>query len=231
MLGAGIITSTVFAWFFPVAIASEQNGTPKVCVAYRTSNKKMKPDKWHLPRIEEVIDNLGYASLFTILDSFCGFRQINLAENIKEKTRFICNYGTYQFEVIPFGLMNAPFRFQRIMDSLFAAVPFLGAYLNDIVVFSDMSEDHVHHLDHVLPLVSNIASSSRFRNVWHSGSSLCLDTTTTVTAWELTLKNCRDTEDINTSNRNQKWEAFLDWRDTTEDSSKGLREYPPPYTP
>ena len=63
-----------------------------------------------------------------------------MEENCKEKTTFICRYGTYQFEVMPFGLMNAPFTFQRMMDQVFQNLGFVRVYLDDVVVYSSDKE-------------------------------------------------------------------------------------------
>ena len=116
MLEAGIITPAVSAWCFPVVIASKKDGRPRFCVDYRALNKVMKADRWPLPKIEEMFDDLQGSKLFASLELFTGYCQVRLSEEGKEMTTFVCRFGTFQFEVMPFGLMNAPSTFQRMMD-------------------------------------------------------------------------------------------------------------------
>lgn len=141
MLDAGIVTPAVPAWPFTVVIAAQKDGSLKFCVDYHTVHRKMKPDKWSLLLIEEVFDDLAGTNWFTTLDLFSGYWHIKLADNIKEKTIFIYKFSTSQFEVMPFGLMNAPCTYQRMMDSISAAVPFISVYLDDIAVFSNASDE------------------------------------------------------------------------------------------
>ncbi len=68
----------------------------------------MTPDRWPLPRADEIIEDLAGSTVFSTVGLFSGFWQIKMDDACKEKTTFVCKYGTYQFEVMPFGLMNAP---------------------------------------------------------------------------------------------------------------------------
>lgn len=68
----------------------------------------MNADKWPLPKIEEIFDDLEGGRIFATLDLFSGYCKVRVTEHCKEKTNFVCRYETFQFEVIPFGLMNAP---------------------------------------------------------------------------------------------------------------------------
>ena len=146
MLEAGIIKPYVSAWSFPVVIFQKKDGKPRFCVDYRTLNHKMKPDRWPIPKIEEIFDDLKGNTHFTTLDLFSGYWQVRLREECKEKTTFVCRYGTYQFEVMPFGLMNAPSTFQRMMDQVFRHLNFVRVYLDDVVIFSESLEKHLEHL-------------------------------------------------------------------------------------
>ncbi len=102
MLEAGIIRPAASAWSFPVVIANKSDGAPRFCVDYRKLNKIMKPDRWPLPRADEIIEDLAGSTVFSTVDLFSGFWQIKMDEACKEKTTFVCKYGTYQFEVMPF---------------------------------------------------------------------------------------------------------------------------------
>ena len=74
----------------------------------------------------------------------------------KEMTTFVCRFGTFQFEVIPFGLMNAPSTFQRMMDQLFQGLRFVKIYLDDVVFFSKSVQEHISHLREVLEMIATI---------------------------------------------------------------------------
>ena len=146
MLSAGIITPSTSAWSFPVVIATKKDGKPRFCVDYRTLNQVMKPDRWPLPKIEVIFDDFEGANVFSTLDLFSGYWQVRMAAQCKEVTTFVCRYGTFKFEVMPFGLMNAPSIFQRMMDLIFRNCPFVRAYLDDVVVFSADLKEHIEHL-------------------------------------------------------------------------------------
>lgn len=125
MLEAGIITPVSSAWSFTGVIWTKKDGQLRFFVDYRVLNKRMKPDCWHIPKIQEIFDDLSGGKVFTTLDLFSGYWQIRLGEGCKEKTTFVCRFGTYQFEVMPFGLMNAPSTSQRMMDQIFRDLSFL----------------------------------------------------------------------------------------------------------
>ena len=156
MLEAGIITPSSSAWSFPVVIVSKKDGNPRFCVDYCTLNQRMKADRWPLPKIEEIFDDLEGTAYFTSLDLFSGYWEIRMAQQCKEMTTFVCRYGTYKFEVMPFGLMNAPSTFQRMMDTIFCGVPFVRVYLDDVVVFSKTLEEHLLHLQQVFDVIDDV---------------------------------------------------------------------------
>lgn len=118
---------------------------PDFFVDYCSLNRKMKPDKRPLPRVEEVLADSSGSKWFTNLGLFSGYWKIRLANGVKQKTKFICRYVTYQFEVMPFGLMNAPSIFQQMMDAICQSIRFVQAYLDDFVVFSPTLEKHKEH--------------------------------------------------------------------------------------
>ena len=154
MLEAGIITPSVSAWSFPIVIASKKDGKPRFCVDYRTLNRRMKADRWPLLKIEEIFDDLEGSAIFTTLELFSGYWHVQMADKCKEMTTFVCRFGTFQFEVMPFGLMNAPSTFQRMMDQLFQGLSFARVYLDDVVVFSKSAEEHISHLLQVFKVIA-----------------------------------------------------------------------------
>ena len=153
MLKAGIITRSVSAWSFPIVIVTMKDGKSQFCVDYRALNRKMKADRWPLPKIEEIFDDLEGSTVFTTLDLCSGYWQVQMAESCKEKTTFVCHHRTFQFEVMPFGLMTAPSTFQRMMDELFRGLRFVRVYLDDVVVFSKSLGEHLAHLNEVFRII------------------------------------------------------------------------------
>ena len=76
-----------------------------------------------------------------------------MAQQCKEMSTFVCRYGTYKFEVMPFGLMNAPSTFQRMMDTIVRGLPFVCVYLDEVVVFSKSLEEHLRHLHQIFDVI------------------------------------------------------------------------------
>lgn len=146
MLKAGIIKPATSSWSFPVVIATKKDGKPRFCVDYRMLNQRIKPSRWPIPHIEEIFDELKGSRLFTTLDLFQGYWQVKMAEACKEHTTFVTRYGTFSFEVMPFGLINAPATFQKMMDHILRDLPFARAYLDDVVIHSKTLEEHLEHL-------------------------------------------------------------------------------------
>ena len=147
ILEAVIIVPATTAWSFPVVIASKKEGAPRFCVDYRTLNRVMKADRWPLGR--------GQRSAFTMLDLFSGYWQVKMEETSKEMSSFVTRYGTYQFEVMPFGLMNAPATFQRMRDFVLQDIFFARVYIDEVVIFSKTLEEHVTHLKEVIRRISD----------------------------------------------------------------------------
>ena len=155
LLDAGIIVPTSSAWSFPIVIASKNDGKSRFCVDYRALNRVMKADRWPLPHFEEIFDDLRGSNVFTTLDLLSGYWQIKLDESCKEKNTFVTRYGTFQFDVMPFGLMNAPSTFQRMMDHVIKDLPLVRVYVDDVVIFSQTMEDHMKHLQIVMSRISD----------------------------------------------------------------------------
>lgn len=102
----------------------------------------MKGDRWLIPRIQEVFDNLKGATVFKTLDLSSGYLQILMCNCCKEKTKLVCRFGTFQFEHMLFGLMNALSTFQRLMGSVLQGLDFAQVYLDDVVILSRSIEEH-----------------------------------------------------------------------------------------
>ncbi|CAM4545541.1 unnamed protein product [Caretta caretta] len=104
-----------------------------------------------MPRTDELLEKLGRAQFISTLDLTKGYWQVPLDESAKERSAFITHLGLYEFNVLPFGLRNAPATFQRLVDGLLAGLgEYAVAYLDDVAIFSNSWADHLEHLQKVL---------------------------------------------------------------------------------
>ena len=119
-----------------------------MCVDFRTLNKIVRPVSFPLPLIDDILSLLGDAKYFTALDLKSGYWQVQLEEGSKEKTAFACHRGLFQFNVMPFGLSNAPAVFQELMNIVLQGCEeFAMAYLDDVLIFSKNPEEHLRHIE------------------------------------------------------------------------------------
>eukprot|EP00171_Calliarthron_tuberculosum_P006680 IDg6680t1 len=152
MVEAGIIEPSNSEWTSPVGLAQKKDGRLRFYIDYRRLNAVTKRDSYPIPRIDDCIDSLGNAEIFKSPDVNWGYWQIPLKEEDKEKTAF-CSYEClYQFNRMPFGLMNAPVSFQRALDIILARYKWRTClvYLDDAIVLSKNTEEHLEHVELVL---------------------------------------------------------------------------------
>ena len=115
-----------------------------------------KPDCFPLPRIDDMLDQLGNMKYFSTLDLASGYWQVKMNDMSKEKTAFVTQHGLFEFRVMPFGLMNAPAVFQRLMHQVISTLnpmkgpSFVSVYIDDLLVYSRTLEDHLRHLGMVM---------------------------------------------------------------------------------
>ena len=155
MLKAGVIEPASTEWASPVVLVPKPDGSMRFCVDYRKVNAMTTRDTYPLPRMDECIDSLGDARIFSTLDCNCGYWQIPMEPDARDKTTFTCHEGTYRFTRMPFGLPNAPATFHRTVDIVLSGLKWKTClvYLDDIIVFSQTPEEHLRHLDEVLGLL------------------------------------------------------------------------------
>ena len=124
----------------------------RFCVDYHQLNSITKLDVFPLPRIDDTLDLLSKTKYFTMLDLASGYWQVRMSEDAREKTTFTTYSGLYEFNVMPFGLCNAPATFQRLMEIVLAGLTRRSCmvYIDDILVFSETFEEHLAHLRQVL---------------------------------------------------------------------------------
>ena len=126
-----------------------------MCIDYKCLNAKMCKDSFPLPQTEEALDSSKGAKYFSTLDLTLGYNQIAVDEADKHKTAFITPFGLFQYERLPFGMSGASATIQRFMQCLFSEKLFeiLLIYLDELLVFSEMFEEHLQHLDYVLTTI------------------------------------------------------------------------------
>ena len=133
----GLITNSASPWASNVILVRKKDSSWRLCVDYRGVNAKTKiRDPYLLPRIDATLDALAGSKYYCTLDMASSYHQCELTERAKARSAFVTSFGHYQWEVMPFGLMNGPGTFQRLMDRVLEGVPFEVAhcYLDDLIV-------------------------------------------------------------------------------------------------
>ena len=137
MLAIGIIQESNSAWSSPIVLVKKKDGTTRFCIDYRRLNQATKVDAYPLPHIEDSLNTLGGARFFCSLNLASGYWQVVMDATDREKTAYVTQGGLYEFRVMPFGLVNAPATFERLMERVLRGIAWLEClvYLDDILVF------------------------------------------------------------------------------------------------
>ena len=152
MLKQGIIEPASSPWASNVVLVKKKDGSLRCCIDYRQLNSVTKKDVYPLPRIDDCLDAMSSASLFSTFDLRSSYHQVEVAPQDRDKTTFICPRGMYRYRTMPFGLCNAGATFQRLMDVVMSGLHLdvCLVYLDDIVVFSKTTEEHLERLVRIL---------------------------------------------------------------------------------
>ena len=149
MIETGVIRKSNSPWASAVVLVRKKDGSLRFCIDLRQLNACTINDAYSLPHIDETLDCLGGATIFTSLDLKSGYWQVEMDEESKPLTAFTVGpLGFYECERMPFGLTNAPATFQHLMESCYGELHLSWCiiYLDDIIVFSDNPKDHPKRL-------------------------------------------------------------------------------------
>jgi hypothetical protein len=135
-----------------VLFVDKKDGTQRMCIDYRSLNKATIKNKYPLPRMEDLFDQMKGPSVFLKIDLRSGYHQLKIQESNIPKTTFRTRYGLYEYTVMSFGLTNVPAYFMYLMNKVFMEYldKFVVVFINDILIFSKTKEEHERHLRLVL---------------------------------------------------------------------------------
>ncbi|GKD43742.1 putative reverse transcriptase domain-containing protein [Tanacetum coccineum] len=142
-------------WGAPVLFVKKKDGSFRMCIDYRELNKLTVKNRYPLPRIDDLFDQLQGSSVYSKIDLRSGYHQLRVREEDIPKTAFRTRYGHYEFQVMPFGLTNAPAVFMDLMNRV--CKPYLDkfviVFIDDIMIYSKNKQEHKEHLKLILELL------------------------------------------------------------------------------
>ncbi|KAK2427684.1 putative mitochondrial protein [Trifolium repens] len=152
LLEKKFIRPSVSPWGAPVLLVKKKDGSMRLCIDYRRLNQVTVKNKYPFPRIDDLMDQLVGAYVFSKIDLRSGYHQIRVKAEDIPKTAFRTRYGHYEYSVIPFGVTNAPGVFMEYMNRIFHSYldKFVVVFIDDILVYSKTEEEHAEHLRIVL---------------------------------------------------------------------------------
>nr|GFD38306.1 putative reverse transcriptase domain-containing protein [Tanacetum cinerariifolium] len=134
----GFIRPSFSHWGAPVLFIKKKDGSFRMCIDYRELNKLTVKNRYPLPRIDDLFDQLQGSSVYSKIDLRLGYHQLRVREDDIPKTAFRTRYGHYEFQVMPFGLTNAPLVFMDLMNRV--CKPYLDkfviVFIDDILIYS-----------------------------------------------------------------------------------------------
>ena len=146
LLEAKVIHSSRSSWSAPIIVVPKGDGGKCLIIDYRALNKVTRKFTWPMPKVEDIFSKLNGATYFTTLDLWAGYHHIPLDNLSIPKTAFNLPFGKYKYVKVIFGLAQAPVYFQELMTGILKDFNFTIAYLDDIIIFSKTSQEHLSHI-------------------------------------------------------------------------------------
>ncbi|GKD10411.1 putative reverse transcriptase domain-containing protein [Tanacetum coccineum] len=160
----GFIRPSSSPWGAPVLFVKKKDGSFRMCIDYRELNKLTVKNRYPLPRIDDLFDQLQGSSVYSKIDLRSGYHQLRVREEDIPKTAFRTRYGHYEFQVMPFGLTNAPAVFMDLMNRV--CKPYLDkfviVFIDDILIYSKNKQEHEEHLKLILELLKKEQLYAKF---------------------------------------------------------------------
>ncbi|GJW01626.1 putative reverse transcriptase domain-containing protein [Tanacetum coccineum] len=160
----GFIRPSSSPWGAPVLFVKKKDGSFWMCIDYRELNKLTVKNRYPLPRIDDLFDQLQGSSVYSKIDLRSGYHQLRVREEDIPKTAFRTRYGHYEFQVMPFGLTNAPAVFMDLMNRV--CKPYLDkfviVFIDDILIYSKNKKEHEEHLKQILELLKKEKLYAKF---------------------------------------------------------------------
>ncbi|GJV94778.1 putative reverse transcriptase domain-containing protein [Tanacetum coccineum] len=151
----GFIRPSSSPWGAPILFVKKKDGSFRMCIDYRELNKLTVKNRYPLPRIDDLFDQLQGSSIYSKIDLRSGYHQLRVREEDIPKTAFRTRYGHYEFQVMPFGLTNAPAVFMDLMNRV--CKPYLDkfviVFIDDILIYSRDEKEHKEHLKTIIELL------------------------------------------------------------------------------
>ncbi|GJW60966.1 putative reverse transcriptase domain-containing protein [Tanacetum coccineum] len=168
----GFIRPSSSPWGAPVLFVKKKDGSFRMCIDYRELNKLTVKNRYPLPRIDDLFDQLQGSSVYSKIDLRSGYHQLRVRDEDIPKTAFRTRYGHYEFQVMPFGLTNAPAVFMDLMNRVCRPYldKFVIMFIDDILIYSKTKEEHDTHLRLILELLKKEELYAKFSkcNFWLS---------------------------------------------------------------
>ncbi|GJW50731.1 putative reverse transcriptase domain-containing protein [Tanacetum coccineum] len=160
----GFIRPSSSPWGASILFVKKKDGSFRMCIDYRELNKLTVKNRYPLPRIDDLFDQLQGSSVYSKIDLRSGYHQLRVQEEDIPKTAFRTRYGHYEFQVMPFGLTNAPAVFMDLMNRV--CKPYLDkfviVFIDDILIYSKNKQEHEEHLKLILELLKKEELYAKF---------------------------------------------------------------------